>query len=376
MQKNIKIDCDILVIGAGVVGLAISYYFSKNGKQVILLEKEEKFGSGVSSRNSEVIHAGIYYNKGSLKSKLCIRGKNLLYEYCEKNSVKYKRTGKLFVAVSSEDISRLEIINSYAIANGLNDLKQIDKRKLKLLEPRLKGKAALLSPSSGIIDSHGLMVSLFNQNDYNGTIFSVLSPVIDAEPNSFGWDVKVGGVEPTTIHTKSVVNAAGLYALEISKKIFPNRAIPKSNPVKGGYIRYSGKSPLSHIVYPAITPGKIEERVDATPDLSGSLRFGPSVEPFNGIDDFSLSTKIVDRFIPQIKKYLPDLDIEKLHLDQAGIRPKIEFTKGTEVTDFIFNWADEPGWLDLWGIESPGLTSSLAIGEYVYSLFEKKFFFN
>ena len=363
------------MIGAGVIGLAISYNLSMRGKKVILVEKEKQFGTGISSRSSEVIHAGIYYNKGSLKSRLCIRGKELLYEFCNKYSVRHDRIGKLFIAVSDDEISRLEIINKNAIENGLINLIELDSKQLKKIEPFIRGKSALLSPSTGIIDSHGLMQALMNLNDSYGTMYAVLSTVLGAERNNFGWSVKIGGVEPITITSRAIVNAAGLYSLELSKKIFPERSIPKANPVKGGYVRYSGKSPIKHIVYPAIIPGKIEERVDATPDLSGSLRFGPSVEKTNGFEDFSFSSEIINRFIPAIKRYLPDLDVSKLHLDQAGIRPKI-IVDSERNPDFIIDWADDSGWLDLWGIESPGLTASLAIGEHVSNMFNESGLFN
>ena len=345
------------------------------GKDVILVEKEKQFGTGVSSRSSEVIHAGIYYNKGSLKSQLCIRGKELLYEFCNEYSVEHKRIGKLFVAVSDNEISRLEIINTNAIENGVKDLIELDSKQLIKVEPLIRGKSALLSPSTGIIDSHGLMKSLMNLNESYGTTYAVLSNVIGAEPNNYGWSVRIGGIEPITITSRAIVNAAGLYSLELSKKVFPERKIPKANPVKGGYLRYSGKSPIKHIVYPAIIPGQIEERVDATPDLSGTLRFGPSVEETNGFEDFNLSSEIINRFIPSIKRYLPELDVSRLHLDQAGIRPKIIFDSDRN-PDFIFDWADVDGWLDLWGIESPGLTSSLAIGEHVYNMFNDINYFN
>ena len=353
-----------------MVGLAISYIFSMKGKDVILIEKEKQFGTGVSSRNSEVIHAGVYYSKGSLKSQLCLRGKELLYEYCGKYSVNHNRIGKLFVAITDNHISRLEKINANAVENGLEDLIELDSRQLKKVEPSLIAKSALFSPSSGIIDTHGLMQSLMNLNVSYGTTFAAYSPVLGAEPNPHGWSVRVGGLEPTTVTSRTVVNTSGLYALELSKKIFPNRKFPKANPVKGAYLRYSGKSPLKQIIYPAFIPGLIEERVDATPDLSGSLRFGPSIEENTGIEDFTMPADLVKRFTPEIKKYLPNIDESKLHLDQAGIRPKI-ISNDKMINDFVFDWADETGWLDLWGIESPGLTASLAIGEHVYSMFHE-----
>jgi len=340
------------------------------GKSVILIEKERQFGSGVSSRNSEVIHAGVYYRKGSLKGRLCLRGKELLYEFCTKYSVNHNRIGKLFVAISEEDITKLEKINNSALDNGLFDLIYLDSRQIKKLEPSVKAKSALFSPSSGIMDSHGFMQSLMKLNYSNGTTFAAFCPVIDAEPSSIGWSIRVGGQEPTTVTSRAVINSSGLYAIELSSQIFPNRIIPTANPVKGAYLRYSGKSPLKKIIYPAIIPGLEEERVDATPDLSESLRFGPSVEGLAGNEDYSMPNNLINRFTPEIKKYLPNIDESKLHFDQVGIRPKIIFP-GINQQDFIFDWAEEAGWLDLWGIDSPGLTASLAIGEYVYSMFNE-----
>ena len=367
-------DADVVVVGAGVIGLAVSYSFSKRGRSVILLEKERRFGMGVSSRSSEQIHAGIYYPEGSLKGRLCLKGKEMLYEFCETYSVAYKSLGKLFLAVSDEEINRLEVTKSQAEANGLIDLEELDEGQLNRLEPSLNGKAALLSPSSGIIDSHGLMRALMQLNEAHGTIYAGLSPVVGAEPFSEGWRVRIGGDDPITLNCKAVVNAAGLHSLELSRKVFPGRKIPELNPVKGGYLRYSGKSPLNHIVYPAIIPGQIEERVDATPDLTGNLRFGPSVEKTKNIEDFSLSEELINRFFPSILRYMPDLDKSRLHLDQAGIRPKI-IIEGEKNPDFIFQWAPEKGWLDLWGMESPALTASLAIGAHVENLFKRIKFF-
>jgi L-2-hydroxyglutarate oxidase LhgO len=370
MSKLHNLDADLIVIGAGVVGLAVSYTFSMKGKDVILIEKEKQFGTGVSSRNTEVIHAGVYYANGSLKNKLCLRGKELIYDFCKKNSVKHKRIGKLFVAIDENDVSKLELIIASAKNNGLKDLIELDSHQLQKAEPFVKGKSAILSPSSGIIDSHGFMQALMNLNISFGTTYAACSLVIGAEPISGGWCVKIGGVDPCTITSRVVVNATGLNALKLSSEIFPKRTIPKANPIKGAYLRYAGKSPIKHIIYPAIVPGIIEERVDATPDLSGSLRFGPSIEKTLGIEDFTTPTDLIERFTPKIKKYLPDIDESKLIIDQAGIRPKI-LSHGKNNEDFIFDWADDNGWLDLWGIESPGLTSSLAIGDHVYSMVDQ-----
>lgn len=367
-----KLDTEIIVIGAGIIGLAISYYFSKAGKKVILLESENNFGTGSSSRNTEVIHAGIYYKKNSLKSRLCFKGKNMIYEFCKKYSVRHKKIGKLFIAINSKEIEYLEKIKLQAELNGLLDLKFIQKNSIKNLEPALKCEAALISPSSGIVDSYSLMESLLRLSQDNGVIFSPKSPFLDAKFKSEYWEVYIGGKEPVKLNAKIVINAAGLNAINISHMVKSNKKIPTSNPIKGLYLRYSGKSPVKHIIYPALIPGEIEERADATPDLNNSLRFGPSVEKEEilKINDFTVNPNIKNRFLPLIKKYLPNIDDKKLHLDIAGIRPKVK-TENLAVRDFMFEWGEEKGWLDLWNIESPGLTSSLAIGEYVFDKVKK-----
>lgn len=362
-------DADVVVIGAGVVGLAIAARLAEKRYSVILLEKESKFGTGISSRNSEVIHGGIYYKTDSLKASLCLRGKALLYDHCKKYNVAHKKVGKLFLAVGSDEISRLEQTQSQSKLNGVEDLLELDQKQLHQLEPELFGTAALLSPSSGIIDSHGLMKSLLGLAEGNKAVFVPLSPVENAEPITGGWKIYIGGKEPTSITCNLVINSAGLYAIELSKKLFPKRKIPKFFPTKGSYLRYSGKSPVKHIVYPAIIPGKIENRVDATPDLGEGLRFGPNVEEPGSLEDFSIKDEIIPQMLPGIKRYLPNIDISHLHLDIAGIRPKIYGT-GEDVADFRFDWAEENSWLDLWGMESPALTASLAIGEYVCELIE------
>jgi len=364
-------DADVVIVGAGVIGLAAAYKISSEGLSVILLEKESRYGAGASSRNTETIHAGIYYQSGSLKAKLCLRGKSLLYEHCGKYKVGYRRIGKLFVAVTDKEIGRLEQTRAQALKNGLDDLAEIDETGLRRLEPQLKGKAALLSPSSGILDSHGFMESLFLLGKEQGAILAVSSPAVGAEAIEGGWKVKVGGEEPTSVSCRIVINSAGLYAIELSKKVFPGRESPLLYPTKGCYVRYSGASLVNHIIYPSIIPGVIEERVDATPDLAGSLRFGPNIEKVSGLEDFSLRPDIVEDMTGGIKRYLPDIDTSRLHPDCAGIRPKI-YGAGDPVKDFQFEWAPGEGWLDLWGIESPGLTASLAIAEHIVGLIKER----
>lgn len=362
-----KPDAEVVVIGAGVIGLSAARRIAAGGYSVILLEKEAQYGCGVSSRSSEVIHAGIYYKTGSLKAELCMRGKVLLYEHCAKYKIPHKRLGKLILAVTQDEAGRLEIIKKQALNNGVNDLIELDTKGIEELEPDVSGVVALFSPSSGIFDTHSFMESLFELGKAEGVSFAALSPVVGAEPSSGGWRVRVGGREPTSVNCQLVVNAAGLYSVGLSRSIFPKRNTPKLHPTKGSYARHSGASPVNHIIYPALLPGVIEERVDATPDLEGALRFGPSIEKAESLEDFKVAPGISERMIPLIKRYIPNIETFRIHPDCAGIRPRI-FGMGEAVEDFRFEWAEEPGWLDLWGIESPGLTSSLAIAEYVYNM--------
>lgn len=364
-------EADVIVIGAGVIGLAVARELARKGQSVILLEKEASFGRGVSSRNTEVIHAGIYYQTGSLKAGLCVRGRHLLYEYLAVHNINYRRIGKIIIATTPEEAKRLEVIRKQAEENGVNDLIELDKKQIKEIEPELQGDEALLSPFSGILDTHSFMKSLLKSGEAEGMIFAPSSSVIGAETERGYWRVRVGGCDPVSITCKAVINSAGLYATDLSKTVFPHRDVPQLHPRKGSYARYSGPSPLRHIVYPALIPGVIEERVDATPDLGGMLRFGPTSEAPRDIEDFSIVPGLISKIAPAIRRYLPCLDISMIAPDCAGIRPRI-FGADAPVQDFRFEWAPIAGWLDLWGMESPGLTASLAIAEYVCQLIAEK----
>ncbi len=373
-MSNNSIKTDVLVIGAGVIGLSICYNLLKKNLNVILLEKEKDFGLGISSRNTETIHAGIYYKKDSLKKELCIKGKELIYSFCKEFKIKYKKRGKIFIAVNRNDISRLDKIKHQGEQNGLNDLQFLNKNQIKKIEPNIRAEAGLLSPSSGVLDSYGLMQTLMNLCKDKGLNYSSYAEVNGAEPSKDGWLTSVHEKKNNInykIHSDVVINAAGLNSINLSKKIFSDRKFPILKPTKGAYLKYSGKSPFKHIIYKAILPGKIEERIDATPNVFDELSFGPSVEKTNGIDDFVINNKLIKKFYINIKEYFPEIKIDKLKLDQAGIRPKI-IEDNKEVSDFIFDWAPNSGWLDLWGIESPGLTACFAISEHVYQMLHKK----
>ena len=360
-------DFDILVIGAGVIGLAIAERLAASGNTVLLIEREARIGMGSSSRNTGCIHAGAYYHRGSLKARLCARGRELLYAHCRRHGVAHRRTGKIFLATSARYTSGLESIKSLAAGNGLDDLVEIDGADIPRFEPALRGDAALLCPQSGVVDTQELMVSLLGLAEAGGVIFVPQTRAVGASHENGAWTVALDGLEATTIRARLVVNAGGIWAPELSRAVFPGRQVPPPKPVKGSYLRLGGVAVLSHIVYPDLVPGEITERVDATPGMDGALRFGPTVDETAGADDYTVAPGLAERLAPLIRRYLPDVDETRLTPDFAGVRPKIETPKGM-LPDFVFEWAPEPGWLDLWGIESPGLTSALAIGEHVDSM--------
>ena len=359
-----SIKVDVIIIGAGIIGLAVGYNLSKKGIKTIILESEKDIGTVNSSRNTEVIHAGIYYKINSLKSKLCQKGKEDLYNFCSKYNVRFKKIGKIFLAKNKEEINRLDEIYNLSYKNGLK-LKEISKKKLKLIEPNVIGLQALFSPTSGIIDSHDLIQKLNSLYLDNEGIIVCKTPFLDAKEiyNNI-WEVKIGDQDRTIIETKLIINCAGLKALDISKKKFANLNNINNNHIKGAYLRYSDSKIIKHIIYPALQPGIIEERVDTTPDLYGDIRFGPSIEKINLSHDFSVPSNLIERFAPIINSYINNIDKNKLRLDQAGIRPRISIGNDKN-PDFYIDWQTNHAWLDLLGIESPGLTASLAIGEYV-----------
>ncbi len=358
-----KLDC--VVVGAGVVGLAIARSLALAGREVIVLEAESQVGAHASSRNSGVIHAGLYYPEGSLKARLCVQGKEMLYAYCEEHYVRFKQLGKLVVAPSGDEISKLTAIRTHAARNGVTALKYLRADEVRELEPEVECIAGLLSPSTGIVDSHELLVAL--QADIEGQGGSVIlnSEVSKLQIEGEGLGFESGGEKYVC---SMLVNSAGPWAQKLVSGIGRSGdGAPTRYLAKGHYFAYQGKSPFQHLVYPLPSGGGLG--VHATNDLSGAARFGPDVDWVGEMNyDFDESRK--PAFVEAIKKYFPGLDEEKLTPAYTGIRPKLVGAGGA-FTDFMIQSESDHGihgLVNLFGIESPGLTACLAIGEYARKL--------
>ena len=365
------LEIDTLVIGAGVVGLAVARQLALSGREVWLLEKESEFGSHTSSRNSEVIHAGIYYPKGSLKAELCVRGKHLLYEYCRKNQIPFNQCGKIIVAKDETQIDQLKGIQKKAIENQVEDLVWLDRAELNSLEPDLAGLAGLLSPSTGTLDSHQYMIQLLADFEANGGQLVYLS---DVRPTNFGDEgvtFEIAG-QGAMITAKYCVNSAGLDAVSLFSvlEVYPKHTLPKARFAKGDYFSYGGRVPFKHLIYPVPEVGGLG--VHLTLDQSGAAKFGPDVTWLKDGEDFDYRVDENKRvkFAEAIRSYWPELKEEKLVPDYAGIRPKISGPEDPAADFLIQGEVDHgvPGLINLFGIESPGLTASLAIAEYVESM--------
>ena len=356
-------SCDAAVIGAGAVGLAIARRLTDAGRDVVILEKNDHFGMETSARNSEVIHAGIYYPQGSLKARLCVRGKALLYEFCESHGVPHRRIGKLIVGQSGQEAQIAAIANA-ATDNGVDDLQPLTRAQIATLEPAVAADTGLFSPSTGIIDSHQYMLALLGD----------LSLVRNAEVKTIrrdgnGWIVEMrNDDEDIALETPIVINAAGLWAQKLAHRIEGLTDIPPLFLAKGSYASLSVKSPFAHLVYPVPEPGGLG--VHVTLDMGGRARLGPDVEWLTSSDptaiDYTASPAIVEKFAGAVARYWPGVEAQMLTPDYAGVRPKL-VGPGMPNADFCI---DGPamhgleGLINLYGIESPGLTASLAIAEY------------
>ena len=363
---------DLVVVGAGVVGLAVARALSLSpkfaGKELLVLEAANAIGTGTSSRNSEVIHASIYYPQGSLKAQLCVAGKAMLYDYCESRGIGFKRCGKLIVATSEAQVAQLQGIIAKAAANGVNDLVLLTREQARELEPQLECVAAVHSPSTGIVDSHALMLSL--QGDFeNAGGLTVLNSAVAGV--FIGYDaIKIVIQDGTEIHTKTLVNAAGLSAPLIAQNTqgLEAKFVPTAYFAKGNYFTLSGKSPFNRLIYPV--PEAAGLGVHLTLDLGGQAKFGPDVQWVESADDLVVNPARGDTFYAEVRKYWPQLQDGSLIAGYAGIRPKIN-APTEAAADFVIQGPKDhgiAGLVNLFGIESPGLTSSMAIGQYVSEL--------
>lgn len=374
---------DVCVVGAGVVGLAIAYRLSLSNYRVILLEKNTLYGQETSSRNSEVIHAGIYYPPGSLKARFCVEGKNQLYTFCETYNVPFRKTGKLIVAQSESQRGELIRISENAVNNGVHDLQFWEANQLAEAEPKVKGVAALFSPSTGIIDSYHFMTTLLTLAQQGNVLYAPSTEFINAKKTSEHFDIQVKSVgEPYEFQADNLIDAAGLSAMRVANNIdtLSKTTIPKLHLCKGDYFSYSGVSPFSHLVYPLPEPNSTGLGIHATLDLGGSIRFGP--DAYYLVDEnqndetqdlgihYSLDETKRTRFAEAIGQYFPDIDTSRLQPAYSGVRPKLS-PQGAAAQDFQIQTSREhqlPGLICLYGIESPGLTSSLAIADYIETL--------
>jgi len=363
-------DVDLVVVGAGVVGLAVASALARAGREVLVLEAENAFGTGVSARNSEVIHAGLYYPQGSLRARLCVRGKALLYDFCASHQVAHQRCGKLVVATEADELPALDRLQAAAAANGVHDLQRLGAAEARALEPALRCAGALLSPSTGIVDSHGLMLALLGQAEAHGAVLALSSPVTGMQAQAAGITLQVGGAEPVRLRARTVVNAAGLGAPALARATagLAPAAVPQDHWARGCYFTLPGRAPFQRLVYPA--PGVSGHLgVHLTLDLGGQARFGPS---FTWVDtlDYRVPPEEADGFYAAVRRYWPALPDGVLQPGYAGIRPKIS-GPGEPAADFRIDGPAQhgvPGLVNLFGIESPGLTSSLAIAEWVAEL--------
>jgi L-2-hydroxyglutarate oxidase LhgO len=359
-----SIDC--LVIGAGVVGLAVARALARRGREVVVVEAEGAIGTGTSSRNSEVIHAGIYYPTGLAKTRLCVEGKAMLYAFCRDYGVPHRRCGKLIVAANESETAGLAALEAQARANGVEDLVWLTGAEARALEPALKAERALLSPSTGIIDSHALMLALRGDAEAHGAMVALETPVVSGRAEHGGVTIETGGAEPMRLRAGLVVNSAGLGAQAVARVIegVPAHTIPPLHLAKGNYFSLGLRAPFSRLVYPMPAPGGLG--VHLTLDLAGQARFGPDVEWIEAIG-YDVDPRRADAFYAAIRSYWPDLPEAALQPAYAGIRPKIARPGGSS-TDFIIQTeADHgvPGLVHLFGLESPGLTASLAIAEQI-----------
>ncbi|MDF1750850.1 MAG: NAD(P)/FAD-dependent oxidoreductase [Alphaproteobacteria bacterium] len=365
-----------VVIGAGVIGLACAKALAESGREVIVLEAADIIGSETSSRNSEVIHAGIYYAKDSLKARFCVAGKEALYRYCETHGVPYRRCGKLIVATSAAEDIVLDGILEKARNNGVMDLEWISAAEAMRMEPALFCTHALLSPSTGIIDSHALMLAYQGDAESHGAMIACNSPVLGGRVEGQGISLKVGGAEPMVLLADEVVIAAGLHSQTVARSIegVPVQTIPGQYYCKGSYFVTAARSPFHRLIYPI--PAQAGLGVHVTIDLGGGLRFGPDTEWIDDLNDpnrYEVDPRRAESFYDAVRRYYPALPDDALIPGYSGIRPKLN-PPGMAGDDFRIDGPQThtvPGMIGLYGMESPGLTSSLAIADHVRGLLDQ-----
>lgn len=362
------LETETVVIGAGVVGLAIARALAKNGHDVIILESGDRFGEGISSRNSEVIHAGIYYPEHSLKAELCVEGRQRLYDYCQSHKVDHRKCGKWIVAANELQIRKLEDIRAAAARNGVK-LAIHDADAIIRQIPGINAFSGLWSPETGIIDTHGLMLSLLGELEDAGGQLALRSPVVTAESGNGHHLLRVAGDNHLTLQATNVINAAGLGAVPLAKTWagLPENHKPRQWLARGVYFSYSGRHPFNSLIYPVPEPGGLG--VHLTLDLAGQARFGPDVEWIEQ-EDYTVNPNRLETFANGIRQWWPALDPSRLQPAYAGIRPKLTGPDGG-FADFRIDGPEDhgvPGLVNLFGIESPGLTSCLAIAERVKAM--------
>ena len=363
---------DCVVIGAGAVGLACAAELARRGREVLVLEAADSIGSGISSRNSEVIHAGMYYPTSTLKHRMCVEGRRKLYAYLAERGVAHRKFGKLIVATDADEETKIAAIHKLSQENGVENCRLIGASELKALEPHVSGVSAMLSPETGVVDSHGYMLALLGELEFHGGSLALNAPVLRGETLAGGgFIVEIGGEAPARMRCTTLINSAGLNAQAIAQSIagIPESTIPPLVLAKGSYFGCSARAPFAHLIYPAPVDGGLG--VHLTLDLGGRAKFGPDVEWLDETDparvDYSVDPKRAESFYVAIRRYWPTLPDGALTPDYAGCRPKLS-RRGEPAADFHIDGPEMhglEGLVNLFGIESPGLTSSPAIAEEV-----------
>jgi L-2-hydroxyglutarate oxidase LhgO len=359
-----EVEC--VVVGAGVIGLAVARALALGGREVLVVERAATIGFETSSRNSEVIHSGIYYPAGSLKARSCVSGRERLYAYCRERGIAPARLGKLIVAADETELAGREAIAASARGNGVDDLEWLSAGAARRLEPTLRCAAALYSPSTGIVDSHALMLGFQSDAESAGAVVVLRTPVLSGRIKDAGFELAIGGADPARLWCRILVNAAGLHAPALARRLdgVPPETVPPAYFCRGVYFTLAGRAPFRHLGYPVPTPGGLG--VHVTLDLAGQARFGPDVEWISTID-YAVDPARGGAFYAAIRNYWPGLPMAPSIPANAGIRPKIS-GPGEPAADFLVQGTEAhgvPGLVNLYGIESPGLTASLALADAV-----------